>query len=337
MTDADRWAGRLAIPLEGNLVSLEPLEAGHADALWAVAQALEIWQWLAHVGACRESFDRWLALALQAHAEGREGVFVTRDRRDGELVGSTRYLAVRPADRVVEIGWTWLHPSAWRSGINVEQKLLLMEHAFERLGCVRVELKTDARNERSRAAMAAIPARFEGILRNHMIVPDVGQRDSAYFSVIDSRVAGGPRQPRTAPRPLAAPRRSRVAHSLGIDALFGADQLERQQHRGDREDRGEDDVRRRLRQPGGEEGVAEDAVDEVADELAEEVADELDRGEDEEDQPEVVADQGGAATQGAAPPVRPSISTTGPARPNQTKTRMPGTKKATRPTMTRAT
>lgn len=186
MTGEGSWADRLAIPLEGELVALEPLEEAHADDLWAAAQAPEIWRWLAHIGESREYFDQWLALSLAAHREGREGVFATRDRGSGAVVGSTRYLAVRPADRVVEIGWTWLNPSAWRTGINVEQKLLLLGHAFEALGCVRVELKTDARNERSRAAMAALPAQFEGIMRNHMIVPDVGQRDSAYFSVIDS-------------------------------------------------------------------------------------------------------------------------------------------------------
>ena len=183
---AQGWEGRLAIPLEGELVALEPLERAHAEELWAAAQAPEIWRWLAHVGASREHFDRWFDLSLTAHREGREGVFAPRDCRGGALVGSTRYLAVRPADRALEIGWTWLNPSAWRSGINVEQKLLLLGHAFETLGCVRVELKTDARNERSRAAMAALPAQFEGVLRNHMIVPDVGQRDSAYFSVIDA-------------------------------------------------------------------------------------------------------------------------------------------------------
>ena len=176
----------LAVRLEGDLVVLEPLGDEHAEELWEAAQAPEIWRWLAHVGSSREYFDHWFDLSVSAHREGREGVFATRDRRSGALVGSTRYLAVRPADRVVEIGWTWLNPSAWRSGINVEQKLLLFEHAFERLDCVRVELKTDARNERSRAAMAALPAQFEGVLRNHMIVPDVGQRDSAYYSVIDS-------------------------------------------------------------------------------------------------------------------------------------------------------
>lgn len=180
----------LAVKLEGQLVVLEPLEEVHAEDLWRAAQAPEIWQWLAHIGSSREYFNHWLELSLAASAEGREGVFATRDRRSGEIVGSSRYLAVRPADRVVEIGWTWLNPSVWGSGVNVEQKLLMLGHAFETLSCVRVEFKTDARNERSRAAIAALPAQFEGILRKHMIVPDVGQRDSAYFSVIDDEWPG---------------------------------------------------------------------------------------------------------------------------------------------------
>lgn len=175
----------LAIRLEGSLAVLEPLEEAHAEDLWRAAQAPEIWQWLAHLGASRQLFDEWFEQSLAATADGREGVFATRERRSDTIVGSSRYLNVRPADRVVEIGWTWLNPSAWRTGINVEAKLLMLAHAFETLGCVRVELKTDARNERSRAAMAAIPAQFEGILRKHMTVPDVGIRDSAYFSVID--------------------------------------------------------------------------------------------------------------------------------------------------------
>jgi RimJ/RimL family protein N-acetyltransferase len=176
---------RLTAILEGTVVTLEPLRSEHAEELWAAAQAPEIWAWLAHLNV-RERFDLWMELTLAAAAEGREGPFTTRRRDTGEAIGSSRFLAVRPADRVVEIGWTWLHPRAWRSGANVEAKLLMMRHAFETLGCVRVEFKTDARNERSRAALAALPAQFEGILRNHMIVPDVGQRDSAYFSVIDS-------------------------------------------------------------------------------------------------------------------------------------------------------
>jgi RimJ/RimL family protein N-acetyltransferase len=175
----------LTTRLEGSLVVLEPLRAEHAEELWEAAQAPEIWTWLAHLGEDRGLFDRWFALSLEAAGEGREGPFATRLIENGRLVGSSRFLNVRPDDRVVEIGWTWLHPSAWRGGVNVEAKLLMMRHAFETLECVRVEFKTDARNERSRAALAALPARFEGVLRNHMIVPDVGQRDSAYYSVID--------------------------------------------------------------------------------------------------------------------------------------------------------
>ena len=286
-SSADWSKGELAVPLEGALVLLEPLTPEHADGLWAAAQAPEIWRWLAPLGSDRELFDRWFELSLSARSEGVEGVFATRGRRSGELVGSTRYLNVRPADRVVEVGWTWLAPPAWRTGINVEQKLLLLRHAFERLGCVRVELKTDARNERSRTAMAALPAQFEGVLRNHMTVPDVGLRDSAYYSVIDSEWPA-------------------VEANLKLRRpVLDRDQVERQQHGGDREDRGEDDVGGRLRQPGREEGLAEQAVDEVPDPLGDEVADDLDRGEDEEDQPEVVADQVGAAAQGAAH--RPSL------------------------------
>jgi N-acetyltransferase len=171
--------------LEGEIVTLEPLTEENAEELWEAAQAPEIWEWLANLNQ-RERFDLWLELTFAAVREGAEGPFLTRERASGTAVGSSRYLNVRPADRVVEIGWTWLNPRAWRTGANVEAKLLMLEHAFGTLGCVRVEFKTDARNERSRAALAALPAQFEGILRNHMIVPDVGQRDSAYFSVIDS-------------------------------------------------------------------------------------------------------------------------------------------------------
>jgi RimJ/RimL family protein N-acetyltransferase len=181
----DGLVENLAPRLGGKLVSLEPLEESHAEELWRAAQAPEIWSWLAHIGSSREDFEKWMRLSLDAAADGREGVFATRERAGGTAVGSTRYLNVRPPDRVVEIGWTWLNPAVWRSGVNLEAKLLMLEHAFETLGCIRVELKTDARNDRSRAAIAALPAQFEGILRKHMIVPDVGVRDTAYFSVID--------------------------------------------------------------------------------------------------------------------------------------------------------
>ena len=132
------------------------------------------------------SAQPWPPTALTVRLPGRhvsEGPFATLDATSGRALGSTRYLAIRPEHRGLEIGWTWLARPAWRTGANIEAKLLMLEHAFERLDCLRVEFKTDARNERSRAALGALPAHFEGIHRHHMIQP-YGIRDSAYFSVI---------------------------------------------------------------------------------------------------------------------------------------------------------
>ena len=190
MVEPGIYSESLTSRLEGGLVTLEPFAEEHRDGLWEAAQPDEIWAWLARLNKSRDFFDFWFDLTLASNAAGEgdpteTGAFAVRRNADGALVGTSRYLAVRRGDRVVEIGWTWFNPSAWRTGVNVETKLLMFTRAFEALGCVRVELKTDARNERSRGAMTALPARFEGIMRKHMIVPDVGQRDSAYFSVID--------------------------------------------------------------------------------------------------------------------------------------------------------
>lgn len=182
--------GPLTAPLRGSLVMLEPLAEEHRDGLWEAAQPDEIWTWLAYLNSSRKYFDGWFDATLASDAvgegaPGETGTFAVRRAADGVLVGSSRYLGVRRWDRVVEVGWTWFNPEVWRTGVNVETKLLMFTRAFETLGCVRVELKTDSRNERSRGAMVRLPARFEGIMRKHMIVPDVGQRDSAYYSVID--------------------------------------------------------------------------------------------------------------------------------------------------------
>ena len=108
-----------------------------------------------------------------------------RHDAEGSVVGSTRFLALRPEHGSVEIGWTWLNPSAWGSGANVEAKLLQLAHAFDTWGCRRVEFKTDARNDRSRAALEALGASFEGIHRKHMLVRTGENRDSAWYSVVD--------------------------------------------------------------------------------------------------------------------------------------------------------
>jgi N-acetyltransferase len=182
------WA-ELTTRLEGQLVALEPLRAEHADGLYAAARHPEIWTWLAPIAASHESFNAWFDTSLAESHAGREGAFATIDCASGAPVGSTRYLNLRELHRGLEIGWTWLSPALWGSGANVEAKLLMLEHAFQTLGCMRVELKTDARNERSRRAIEALPARFEGIFRKHMLMPGVGVRDSAYYSVIDDEWA----------------------------------------------------------------------------------------------------------------------------------------------------
>jgi N-acetyltransferase len=170
--------------LTGTLVRLEPLTPAHADGLWEASRDPRTWTWLSILQpSTREELDEWLRAALDAAAAGAELPLVTTT--DERVVGSTRYLALRPEHGSVEIGWTWLHPSVWGTGVNVEAKLLMLEHAFESWGCRRVELKTDARNERSRGAMEAFGATFEGVHRKHMLVRGGENRDSAWYSVLD--------------------------------------------------------------------------------------------------------------------------------------------------------
>ena len=172
--------------LEGNIVRLEPLARRHEEGLFEAAQDERIWRWMPYdASASSERFHAWLEDALAASEAGTEGAFATLDAGTGRPVGSTRYLALRPEHRGLEIGWTWLAPVCWQTGANVEAKLLMLRHAFEDLGCLRVEFKTDARNDRSRAALAALPAQFEGVFRKHMLVRGGQRRDSAYYSVID--------------------------------------------------------------------------------------------------------------------------------------------------------
>jgi RimJ/RimL family protein N-acetyltransferase len=177
----ERWAVPI---LEGRIVRLEPLSPEHEQGLWLASRDPRTWQWLSIVQpASREEWSAFMEQALAAAAESTELPLVTV--RDGEVVGSTRFLALRPEHGSVEIGWTWLHPSAWGTGANVEAKLLQLGHAFEAWGCRRVEFKTDALNERSRRALEALGATFEGIHRKHMLVRSGENRDSAWYSVTD--------------------------------------------------------------------------------------------------------------------------------------------------------
>ena len=172
--------------LEGRLVVLEPLAPGHESGLYAAAADPEVWRWMPIAAPLEAaSFRAWLDDALERATAGLDVPFAVLRSGDGEALGSTRYLGVAPEHRRLEIGWTWLGRAAWGTGANVEAKLLLLEHAFERLGARRVEFKTDALNERSRRALEALPARFEGIHRKHMLVRGGESRDSAWYSVLD--------------------------------------------------------------------------------------------------------------------------------------------------------
>jgi RimJ/RimL family protein N-acetyltransferase len=166
-------------------VRLEPLSTDHDDGLWEASRPPEVWTWVSEQPGTRESFGRYLDAARAATATGAELAFATVDARTGRPIGMTRYMALRPDDRGLEIGSTWLTPTAWKTGANVEAKLLQLGYAFETLGCIRVELKTHAANERSRGAMERLGATFEGIHRKHRIVAGIGVRDTAWYSVLD--------------------------------------------------------------------------------------------------------------------------------------------------------
>lgn len=168
------------------MVVLEPMEARHEAGLFEAARDPGIWRWLpSDASGSREAFREWFEEALAASAAGAECAFVTLDAGNGAPIGSTRYLTLRPEHRGLEIGWTWLSPAAWGTGANAEAKLLMLGHAFETLGCMRVEFQTNARNGRSRAALEALPAAFEGVFRKHKIVQRGEIRDSAYYSIVD--------------------------------------------------------------------------------------------------------------------------------------------------------
>jgi len=173
------------VTLEGEHVRLEPLTASHTDALMRAGEPDDIWTWLPWRPSTRADWEAWIARALDAQEAGDELPFATVTRAAGEVVGSTRFLAISPPNRRLEIGATWLNPRVQRTLVNTECKYLLLRHCFETLGCLRVELKTDARNTNSQRAIARIGATQEGVFRKHQLAQHGFQRDSVYFSVID--------------------------------------------------------------------------------------------------------------------------------------------------------
>jgi RimJ/RimL family protein N-acetyltransferase len=175
------------VTLEGRIVRLEPLGLQHVAGLYEAAQDSSIWLYMyydpSHAVADAEHM---ITMALQEQKAGTELPFAIIERATNTVIGSTRYLDINVHNHGIEIGWTWLTPSVQRTGVNTECKYLLLRHAFEDLGAIRVQLKTDSRNTKSQRAIERLGAVKEGILRNHRILPDGYYRHSVYYSIIDS-------------------------------------------------------------------------------------------------------------------------------------------------------
>lgn len=174
------------VTLQGTHVRLEPLEPRHVAALAPVALDPELWRLTVAPMASEAELRTYVQAALRDRDAGLALPFATMDARTGRAVGSTRFANASARDRRVEIGWTWIGRDWQRTAINTEAKYLMLRHAFEVLHCARVELKTDALNERSRNAILRIGAKQEGILRRHVLTDTGRMRDTVYFSILDN-------------------------------------------------------------------------------------------------------------------------------------------------------
>lgn len=181
-----RAAGALEpVALEGDFVRLEPMTFGHHGSLCEIGLDPEIWRFTTVMIQTAEEMRSYMDAALTLQREGATLPFVTIERSSGRIVGSTRFGNYDPANKRIEIGWTWIARPWQRTAINTEAKYLMLSHAFEKLRCVRVELKTDVLNTPSRKAMLRIGAKEEGILRKHTLMWTGRYRDSIYYSILD--------------------------------------------------------------------------------------------------------------------------------------------------------
>ncbi len=174
------------VTLEGRHVRLEPLTRDHVDALWSVADDPDLWRHTLTRIRTRDELAAYVLAALAEQALGTALPLATIDRATGRVAGSTRFINVSQRDLRVEIGHTFVGRAFQRTAVNTEAKLLMLRHAFETWGCVRVELRTAARNERSRAAIRRLGAVEEGVLRRHARMHDGTWRDTVFYGVLDS-------------------------------------------------------------------------------------------------------------------------------------------------------
>ncbi len=176
------------VTLEGSVVRLEPVRREHAQLFWDVAKndLEEIFRWIPYSMKTREDFGKLVDKAFAEQESGESVVFATVERSSGKTVGSTRFMNIDLVNKRVEIGSTWIAPAWQRTAVNTEAKYLMLRHAFEVWGCIRVELKTDGLNQKSRNAILRIGAKEEGTLRRHLVTSTGRVRDTVYFSILDS-------------------------------------------------------------------------------------------------------------------------------------------------------
>jgi RimJ/RimL family protein N-acetyltransferase len=174
------------VTLDGKYVRLEPLSLKHLPNLCDGGLDPELWRWTTMIVRTHDEMKRYIEEALLQQQNGTALPFVTIERSSGKAIGSTRFGNIDGGHRRVEIGWTWVMRPWQRTPVNTEAKYLMLKHAFEALGCIRVEFKTDSLNEQSRLALNRIGAKEEGILRNHMMTYTGRVRHSVYYSIIDS-------------------------------------------------------------------------------------------------------------------------------------------------------
>lgn len=178
----------LPLTLEGSVVRLEPIHREHADLFWDVAKndLEDIFRWIPYAMKTREDFEKLIDKAFAEQERGESVVFATVERSSGRTIGSTRFMNIDRVNKRVEIGSTWIAPAWQRTAVNTEAKYLMLRHAFEVWGCIRVELKTDGLNQKSRNAILRIGAKEEGTLRRHLVTCTGRVRDTVYFSILDS-------------------------------------------------------------------------------------------------------------------------------------------------------
>lgn len=176
------------LTLEGPIVRLEPLRRAHQELFWEVAMndVEEIFRWIPYAMRTSDDFRKLVDKAFAEQDRGESVVFATVERSSDRVIGSTRFMNIDRGNRRVEIGSTWIAPAWQRTAVNTEAKYLMLWHAFEAWGCIRVELKTDALNQKSRSAILRIGAKEEGTLRRHLVTWTGRVRDTVYFSILDS-------------------------------------------------------------------------------------------------------------------------------------------------------